>query len=183
MSGANEIISKRLSYVLRHAPESIGIELDSNGWVEVSLLLAALASTGEAVSLTELEDAVSNNDKKRFSFDETGKRIRANQGHSIAVDLNYQEKEPPTKLFHGTASRFLASIKQQGLIKGSRHHVHLTESKDTAISVGSRYGKPVLLEIDALAMWRDGAKFFLSDNNVWLTDAVPWSYISEQSDT
>jgi putative RNA 2'-phosphotransferase len=177
LSGNLERISKRLSYILRHHPDSVGLQLDPHGYVEVDLLLSALAAHGEAITLVQLQELVLKNDKKRFAFDEAGERIRANQGHSVEIDLNYAQRQPPPVLYHGTAARFIESIKAKGLIKGQRHHVHLTESIDTAMAVGSRYGKPLLLQIDSGAMHRDGAIFFLSDNHVWLTDFVSKDYI------
>lgn len=173
MSGSKEKISKRLSYVLRHRPDSIGLLLDENGYVEVESLLSALAAHGEQVTIEQLNELVQTNDKKRFSFDPSGLRIRANQGHSLEIDLNYQQKVPPPVLYHGTAARFVESIRQKGLVKGQRHHVHLTESKETALAVGSRYGKAVLLLVNTVEMQHNGAVFFLSDNQVWLTESVP----------
>lgn len=177
MSARGEKISKQLSYVLRHNPQSIGLQLDEHGYATVAQLLEALNANGFSLTIDELREVVETSDKKRFAFDDAGLLIRANQGHSIKVDLNYEAREAPSILYHGTASRFIESIKEQGLLKGQRHHVHLTESKETAISVGGRYGKPVLLEIEAGQMQKDGISFFLSDNNVWLTDHVAVAYI------
>ena len=177
LSGSKEKISKRLSYVLRHRPDSIGLRLDQQGYVEVELLLSALARHGDELTIEQLNELVLTNDKKRFSFDPTGSRIRANQGHSINIDLNYDQKSPPPILYHGTASRFVPSIRQRGLLKGQRHHVHLTESRDTAMSVGSRYGEPVILIVRADQMVANGSRFFLSENQVWLTECVPPNHI------
>lgn len=171
-------LSKFLSLVLRHKPETVGVQLDEGGWVAVDELLSACQQHGKQISMQQLLLIVETNDKQRFAFNEDKTRIRANQGHSIDVQLGYREQQPPAVLFHGTASRFVDSIKANGLIKGKRHHVHLTTNKETASAVGSRYGKPVLLTIDATAMHTKGYTFFFSDNGVWLTDHVPACYIS-----
>lgn len=169
--------SKFLSLVLRHQPETIGIQLDPQGWVRVSDLLVALSNAKFPLSLDELQEVVRTSDKKRFAFSDDGNMIRANQGHSISVDLGYDQATPPSVLFHGTADRFVTSIQSQGLIKGQRHHVHLSSNPDTALSVGQRYGKPVLLIISSERMSKDGHLFFRSANDVWLTDHVPVEYI------
>ena len=174
-------ISKFLSLVLRHKPETIGVTLDSAGWISVEELLAAAASHGTKISIAELRSVVENNDKKRFAFSDDGKMIRASQGHSLDVELGYEAAVPPALLYHGTADRFLPSIMKEGLDKRARTHVHLTESIDTAITVGSRYGKVILLHIDAARMHIDGHEFFLSANKVWLTDHVPVSYIQNRA--
>ena len=166
--------SKRLSYVLRHAPDSVGLTLDEHGWVDVDDLLAALRLTR-----AELDDVVARNDKQRFAVDGTGTRIRASQGHSVAVDLGYAPATPPAELFHGTADRFLASIRAEGLRPGNRHAVHLSPDAGTARAVGVRHGRPVVLRVDAAAMARDGVAFTRSANGVWLVDAVPPRYLSE----
>jgi len=166
--------SKRLSYVLRHAPDSVGLTLDEHGWVDVDDLLAALRLTR-----AELDDVVARNDKQRFAVDGTGTRIRASQGHSVAVDLGYAPATPPAELFHGTADRFLASIRAEGLRPGNRHAVHLSPDTGTARRVGARRGRPVVLRVDAAAMARDGVAFTRSANGVWLVDAVPPRYLSE----
>lgn len=170
-------ISKFLSLVLRHEPEKIGLSLDAAGWVAVDELLAACRSHGTAISREQLNEVVASNDKKRFSFSEDGCLIRANQGHSIEVELGYEPATPPVTLFHGTAERFLASIKEQGLLKGSRHHVHLSADIETATKVGQRHGKPVVLHVDAAKMQQDGFIFYFSTNGVWLTEHVPVSYL------
>ena len=174
--GKNTIrISKFLSLVLRHKPETIGIELDSNGWVSIPVLLAALAANGRAISREELEKIVQENDKQRFAIQDG--RIRANQGHSISVSLDLEPTIPPASLYHGTATRFLASILGSGLKKMNRQHVHLSADKVTARKVGIRHGKPAILKIDASQMTQDGFQFFLSNNGVWLTDSVAPRYI------
>lgn len=169
--------SKFLSLILRHKPETIGIRLDDSGWVEIDNLLEALARHKRPLTREKLMEIVATNDKKRFAISADGKRIRASQGHSLDIALGYAPCVPPAVLYHGTASRFRQSIEDRGLLKGDRHHVHMTASVDTARAVGSRHGKPVILSIDAGAMHRDGYEFFLSDNGVWLTDHVPASYI------
>lgn len=169
--------SKFLSYVLRHKPESIGIELDAHGWVSVSDLLLALSKANAPMTLDELRELVMSNDKQRFSFSEDGYRIRANQGHSFSVELGYEKAVPPEVLYHGTAERFVSSIRNQGLVKGQRHHVHLSVDTEIALAVGKRYGRPVLLQIASERMNKDGHLFFRSANGVWLTEHVPVEYI------
>ena len=171
-------ISKRFSYVLRHCPESIGLELGEGGWVEVDDLRAALAEDGVLVSRTLLDQVVGENDKQRFELSQDGERIRARQGHSTEVDLGYEPATPPQVLFHGTADRNLDSIFSQGLLKGRRHHVHMSTNRQTMLEVAARHGKPVLLSIDAGRMHAEGHEFFVTGNGVWLTDHVPPEYLS-----
>ena len=174
----NEVkISKFLSLVLRHKPEEIGLSLDANGWASVDDLIKKCTTYGKEFTREELNQVVANNDKKRFAFSEDRKKIRASQGHSIEVDLKYEAKTPPDVLFHGTATRFLNSIYNQGLKKMQRNHVHLSKDNETAMKVGSRHGKVIVLIIDAKQMCEDKHKFFLSDNEVWLTEEVPVNYI------
>jgi putative RNA 2'-phosphotransferase len=163
--------------VLRHKPEAIGITLDSGGWVNVAELLAATERQGHVLSLGELRDIVAARDKKRFAFSEDGQKIRASQGHSVQVDLGYQPSVPPERLYHGTVKRFLDPIRRDGLLKGQRHHLHLSIDQPTAARVGERRGKPVILTIRAGDMHRDGLLFYLSVNGVWLTEHVPARYI------
>ena len=170
-------ISKFLSLVLRHQPEKIGLSIDQSGWASVGELIEASRRSGFEFTLEELQNVVVGNDKKRFSLSEDGLRIRANQGHSIKVELGYAPTAPPEILYHGTAERFLASIKQQGLIKGKRHHVHLSADVDTEKNVGRSQGKPVVLRVDGGRMGQDGFIFYLSANGVWLTDRVPVQYM------
>lgn len=170
-------ISKLLSYILRHSPETIGLKLDENGWAEVDELIAKFDLYDRRIDFELLEYIVENNDKKRFAFSGDKTKIRANQGHSISVELNLNETEPLAYLYHGTVAKFLSDIKTQGLQKMSRQHVHLSADRDTANKVGSRRGKPVILTINSGEMYRAGYKFYLSDNNVWLTDVVPAEYI------
>jgi putative RNA 2'-phosphotransferase len=166
-------VSKRLSHVLRHHPDSVGLTLDEHGWVAVDDLLAALHLTRG-----ELEEVVAGNDKRRFALDDSGTRIRASQGHSVPVDLGHAPAVPPGALFHGTVERFLPSILAEGLRPGNRHAVHLSADRETAERVGARRGRPVVLRVDAAAMVRDGVVFTRSDNGVWLVDAVPPRYLS-----
>jgi len=166
-------LSKFLAKHLRHAPEALGLTFQPGGWVSVDDLLAASQRAGFSISYDELIECVETNDKKRFSFDDTGDLIRANQGHSVEVDLQLEQKEPPEVLYHGTVERFLASIMSEGLKKGRRHDVHLSKDVETAGKVGARCGKPVILKVDAANMHRQGFKFFLSVNGVWLTGWVP----------
>ena len=170
-------ISKFLSLVLRHEPERVGLNLDDAGWVAVDALLEAVNRNGVKLSLDQLQHVVSTSEKKRFAFSEDGQRIRANQGHSIEVDLQYPPQPPPELLYHGTARRFLQSIRQKGLQKMERHDVHLSAETKLTMKVGSRHGKPVLLVIRAGDMHRAGHVFRCSANGVWLVDHVPPNYI------
>jgi putative RNA 2'-phosphotransferase len=170
-------ISKFLAKHLRHAPDALGLRLQPGGWVSVDDLLAASERAGFKINYDELIECVETNDKQRFSFDDTGDLIRANQGHSVEVDLQLEEKEPPTVLFHGTVERFLASIMAEGLKKGKQHHVHLSKDTETARKVGARRGKPIILQVDAGKLHGQGFKFFLSVNGVWLTDSVPAAFL------
>lgn len=171
-------ISRLLSHVLRHAPERLGITLDANGWTSVNALISAAQKQGFKIDREILENTVATNDKKRFSLSGDGTLIRAAQGHSVAIDLALTPSEPPASLFHGTARDNLASILAEGLKAGSRRHVHLSLDEQTAIKVGSRHGKPVVLKVDTAAMQRDGFSFFQADNGVWLTDSVPPVYLA-----
>lgn len=171
--------SKFLSLILRHAPETIGLALDANGWAEVDQLLAQAASHGNAISRAQLNEVVEKDSKTRYAFSIDGLRIRANQGHSLAsVDIALPPAIPPAVLYHGTASRFVASIREQGLRPGSRNHVHLSATEDTAVTVGARHGKPVVLAIDTAAMQAQGQVFYLAANGVWLVDAVAAAFIT-----
>jgi putative RNA 2'-phosphotransferase len=171
-------LSKYLSKYLRHSPHELGLSLRPGGWVPVDDLLAAAEEHRFPIGYDELVECVETNDKQRFAFDVSGEMIRANQGHSAPVDLQLEERHPPEVLYHGTVERFLPAIFAEGLNKGKRHHVHLSKDVETARKVGARRGKPVVLEVDAGAMHRDGRKFFLSANGVWLTDSVPPGYLS-----
>lgn len=169
-------ISKRLSYVLRHDPASVGVVLDEGGWVAVDDLLAALAHHGFPVTAEELAAVVAGNDKQRFTI--AGGQIRANQGHSVPVDLGLSPTNPPDVLYHGTARRNLESIMASGLRRGSRHHVHLSADTATADRVGARHGPAVVLAVAAAPMAAAGHVFFVSANGVWLTAHVPARYLS-----
>jgi putative RNA 2'-phosphotransferase len=171
--------SKFLSKVLRHRPDLIGIQLDPNGWVNVEELIHACRKHGVPLDRETLEQILRTNDKQRFAFSEDRQKIRANQGHSVAIDLNLDPVKPPDLLFHGTALRFLPSIRKKGLLKGNRHHVHLSPDPVTARRVGKRHGTPVVLQILSREMHRDGYTFFQSANGVWLTEFVPVRYLRE----
>ena len=172
-------ISKFLSLVLRHKPETIGLHLDDNGWAYTQELMEKLNSNDFEISIEDLKQLVTNNDKKRFQFSEDYSKIRASQGHSLKVDLGLEEKIPPRLLYHGTAEKNLDSIRKQGLVKGQRHHVHLSADKETAQKVGMRYGKPLVLKVRSEEMSKAGVRFYQSENGVWLTDTVPPDYLEE----
>jgi putative RNA 2'-phosphotransferase len=172
-------VSKYLAKHLRHAPAALGLTLQSGGWVQVDDLLAASVGRGFAITYDEQIECVETNDKKRFSLNETGDQIRANQGHSVEVDLHLEEKEPPVTLYHGTVERFLPSIMAEGLRKGKRHHVHLSMDVETARKVGARRGKPIILQVDAGRMHGQGYRFLLSVNGVWLTNLVPADFLTK----
>lgn len=171
-------ISKFLSLILRHKPEIAGITLDRRGYADTRELLSKLHYKGFEISTEQLKEVVENNDKKRFAFSEDFSRIRASQGHSVRVDLDLLELEPPAILYHGTAVSNLRPIKEQGIHKRSRQYVHLSVDIPTALAVGSRHGKPVALEIRAGEMHKQGEKFFLSENGVWLTEEIPPEFIT-----
>lgn len=169
-------VSKYLSLILRHKPETIGIKLDQNGWVDVEELIQKMKIE---INMQVLEDVVVTNDKKRFAFNEDKTKIRANQGHSIMVDLDLKRVTPPEFLYHGTTEKFIKSIRREGLRKQNRRYVHLSSNKQTAISVGKRHGKPIILKINTKNMSEKGYLFYLSENKVWLTDEVPYDFITE----
>jgi putative RNA 2'-phosphotransferase len=173
-------ISKFLSRHIRHAPQDLGLTLQPGGWVDVDDLLEGCRQNGMSLTRDELEMVVHGNDKQRFAFDETGTRIRANQGHSVEVDLQLTAADPPAILYHGTAENSVAQILKTGLKRMNRHHVHLPSAVPTAQKVGARHGKPVILVVDALAMHRDGIPFYCSANGVWLVDEVLPQYLSIQ---
>jgi len=170
-------ISKRLSRHLRHDPAGLGLTLAPGGWVPVEELLAALARSRMPIRRAELDEVVAHCAKQRFSFDETGTLIRANQGHSVPVDLELPDAPPPETLYHGTATRFLPAIWIEGLRPMTRHAVHLSENRETAAKVGARHGKPAVLRVKATEMAAQGHTFQRSDNGVWLTEAVPPAFL------
>lgn len=174
-------ISKYLSKHLRHTPERIGLTLAIGGWVNVDDLLSACAAHQFPITRAELEEVVATSDKQRFSFDETSTRIRANQGHSVEVDLELQPQIPPDVLYHGTGEQSVPAILQSGLLKMSRHHVHLSKDVETARKVGMRHGRPVIFAIAAATMHQAGFTFYCSENGVWLVDEVPPQYLEVMS--
>ncbi|MGW8487641.1 RNA 2'-phosphotransferase [Streptomyces sp. NPDC055886] len=176
-------VSKYLSKHLRHQPERIGLTLDDHGWVAVEELLRAAARHGFPLSRAELDHAVATNDKRRFTVESgtgsgvEGDRIRANQGHTVTVDLDLPPTEPPAYLYHGTVARVMDAIRAEGLRPMARHHVHLSPDRETATRVGARRGRPLVLTVDAGAMHRAGHVFRVSANGVWLADAVPPQFL------
>ena len=182
MNNKDKNFSKFLSYVLRHHPDSIGIKLDGQGWTEISTLMRQAAKHGKRFKLEDLHETVRSSDKQRFAISEDGLRIRANQGHSVKIDLALPVTVPPDVLYHGTASRFIASIMKEGLRPGSRHHVHLSTTLATARTVGARHGAPVILQVMTAQMQADGFQFFVSANGVWLCDTVPAKYLIRMHD-
>lgn len=173
--------SKLLSLVLRHRPEVVGVALDRHGWVDVGVLLRALAEHGRPLTRADLARVVGTSDKQRFEWDRAADRLRARQGHSVAVDLGLAPLAPPATLFHGTAARNLDDILAHGLDPRGRHHVHLSADERTAATVGARRGPHVVLHVDAAAMARAGHVFYRSSNGVWLTDAVPPAHLVARS--
>jgi putative RNA 2'-phosphotransferase len=170
--------SKYISLILRHKPEVIGITLDEHGWADVNDLIRGVSQT-HPLDFEILKEIVRTDEKQRYSFNADQTKIRANQGHSVPVDVELQEKEPPEQLFHGTGEKYVSSIEKQGLIPGSRLYVHLSADRETARKVGSRHGRPVIYMILAGEMHRDGYRFFQSVNGVWLTKAVPVKYMHQ----
>ncbi len=166
-------ISKFLSLVLRHKPEEIGLILDDEGWANVDELIEKMIKAEVTIAFENLKETVNTNDKKRFLFSNDFSRIRANQGHSIDVDLKLKPVTPPTILYHGTAEKNIVSILEKGILKQDRNYVHLSTDIETATKVGMRYGKAIIIEVSALEMYKKGYVFYLSENNVWLTDFVP----------
>ena len=170
--------SKYISLILRHKPETIGITLDEHGWANVDELISGIAKTHE-MNMNILEEIVSTDEKQRYSFNDDKTKIRANQGHSIQVDVELEEMRPPEILWHGTGEKFTGSIDEQGLISKSRLYVHLSKDEETALKVGTRHGKPVIYIVKAEEMFKDGYKFYLSKNGVWLTKEVPVKYLEK----
>lgn len=170
-------ISKTLSYWLRHRPDEAGLTLDAQGWASVDQVLAALTAAGLPGDIDALLTVVEQSDKQRFELSADLSRIRARQGHSVSVELDLAPTAPPPVLYHGTVERLLAPILAEGLRKMRRHHVHLSPDLETARRVGARRGNAIILEVNALAMHGDGSTFFVTENKVWLTDAVPPRYL------
>ena len=171
--------SKFISLILRHKPEAIGITLDEHGWANVDDLIAGISKT-QPIDMAMLEQIVAEDEKQRYSFNDDKTLIRANQGHSIPVDVELEEKEPPEVLYHGTGEKFVSSIDAQGLIPKSRLYVHLSSDSDTAKKVGQRHGSPVIYVVNSGRMFRDGYIFYQSVNGVWLTKEVPLHYLDKQ---
>lgn len=177
MSSDQVAISKLLSLMLRHRPGDFGLTLERDGWASVESVLGALSAEGWSVDRSRLAALVKASDKQRFALSEDGRRIRANQGHTVPVDLGHAPAEPPERLFHGTVARFLGSIRASGLLRGRRHHVHLSASVQQATLVGKRRGAPVVIEVRARQMASAGHVFLLTPNGVWLTDHVPPEFL------
>lgn len=177
-SRQDESLGRYLSLVLRHNPAAAGISLDQHGWADVEALLSGAAKAGKNISMDTLERIVRENNKQRYSFNDDHTKIRANQGHSVYVDLELEPRTPPDILYHGTALRFLEDIRGKGIKRQSRQYVHLSADRQTALAVGSRHGAPLILEINAKAMAEAGYLFYCSENGVWLCDQVPWNYIT-----
>ncbi len=172
-------MSKFISLILRHHPEAAYIELDEHGWADVDKLIKGIKRTGKKMNMELLEEIVRTDNKQRYSFNEDKTRIRANQGHSISVDVGLKEQEPPVFLYHGTAVGFYQRIQEQGLKPMRRLYVHLSKDVETAVNVGKRHGKPIVLKIHSGDMYRDGQTFYLSENGVWLTKNVAPKYFEQ----
>lgn len=175
----NKNLSKFLAYVLRHNPSSIGIKLDGQGWADVGELIDGINKTGRFIDIALLQKVVQDDEKGRYSFSKDMTKISANQGHSIDVNVDFEQRIPPDYLFHGTAEKYLKRIKQNGILKMSRRYVQLSENAETAFKVGSRHGVPVVLKIDANRMLADGYIFYISANSVWQSQDIPWEYVCE----
>lgn len=170
-------LGRFIAYILRHNPNAAQIHLDKNGWADVDELIDGANRVGKLMDKKDLCEIVETDPKHRFSFNGDASKIRANQGHSIDVDLDLIDLSPPDILYHGTATKFIDDIKRDGLDKRKRNYVHLSPDEQTAARVGARHGEPIVLKIDASAMYKDGCKFYLSVNGVWLTDCVPVKYV------
>ncbi len=168
--------SKYISLLLRHKPEKAGIHLDQHGWADVEELIKGVSKT-HMFNMEILEEIVRTDNKQRYSFNEDKTKIRANQGHSIPVDVELEQKLPPDILWHGTGEKYVTSIEKQGLLPKSRLYVHLSGDYDTAVNVGCRHGKPVVYEVNSRQMQVDGYVFYQSVNGVWLTKHVPVEYL------
>lgn len=172
-------VSKYLSLILRHKPDVIGITLDEHGWANINDLILGVEQNNPGFNMEVLEEIVKTDSKQRYSFNEDKTLIRANQGHSIPVDVELEEKEPPEFLYHGTGEKYVSSINQHGLIPKSRLYVHLSKDIETAKNVGKRHGKEVVYLVNSKQMYADGYKFYLSVNGVWLTKSVPVKYLKK----
>lgn len=177
--GERDYLSIFISRVLRHRPEDAGIQLDEHGWANVEELLAGVNAAGRKIDREKLEEIVRSDKKQRYSFNEDGTLIRANQGHSVPVDVELAQQEPPEYLYHGTADKFLESIREKGLLPMSRLYVHLSRDAETARTVGRRHGRPVVLKVHSGDMHRDGVPFYLSQNGVWLIKKVDVKYFEQ----
>lgn len=175
--GKTEKLSVFISLVLRHNPDAAHITLDEHGWADVGELLAGINDTGREINMEILEEIVATDNKQRYSFNQDKTLIRANQGHSIPVDVELKEQEPPEFLYHGTAARFLDAIESEGLKPMSRLYVHLSKDIETALKVGRRHGNPVVLKVNSGDMYKDGYRFYLSENGVWLIKKVDAKYL------
>lgn len=171
-------LEKSLSFLLRHSPETLQLQMDPEGWVDTEALVKAVKFKEPRFELKALQKIVRDSQKQRFSFSEDGSKIRANQGHSVKIDLKLSPTTPPELLYHGTVERFLDSIMQDGLKKGDRQHVHLSLDLETAQKVGQRRGKPIILTLNARKMHEEGHLFYVSDNGVWLTEQVPPQHLN-----
>lgn len=170
-------ISKYMSLILRHKPDVIGIELDEHGWANVNDLISGIEKDNHGFNFELLEEIVRSDSKQRYSFNDDKSFIRANQGHSVNVDVELKEKEPPEYLYHGTGEKYVKSINQDGLIPKSRLYVHLSKDIKTAENVGKRHGKEIIYRINSGRMYRNGYKFYLSENGIWLTKEAPVKYL------
>ena len=176
----DDTLGRFMTYLLRHHPEAAGLTLDSEGWTDVDALIEGMNRAGRNIDRETLERIVAENSKKRYTLSPDGKRIRANQGHSVEVNIEMEKRDPPDKLYHGTATRFLDSIKAEGIKRMARQYVHLSTDAETAVNVGRRHGEPVVLVIDTVKMREDGFVFRISANGVWQSEDIPWKYVSEE---
>ncbi len=179
MKNRKDSMSKFISLVLRHHPDAAYIQLDEHGWANVEKLLAGIKKTGRKINMEFLDEIVRTDEKQRYSFNEDKTLIRANQGHSISVDVGLKEQEPPEVLYHGTAVGFYQSIQKQGIRPMSRLYVHLSKDIETAVNVGKRHGKPIILKVHSGVMYEGGISFYLSENGVWLTKKVEPKYFEQ----
>ena len=170
-------LGRFISLILRHSPETIGIKLDENGWADVEELITLMNKNRRKIDIDTLKEIVETNNKKRYEFSDDFKKIRACQGHSINVDVELEQAVPPEFLYHGTAVQNIESIKKDGIKKASRQHVHLSSDYNTAYNVGKRHGKPYIIKVSSGKMVKDGKKFYISKNEVWLSDDIEPEYL------